>query len=544
MTNASIITVEEVYDYLTTTKNWDLSLPASKAEKYVIIRNSMKMYTSFLPETASLKQRGWHILHRDYSIQVCKHCKDSPVSFYKGEYRNYCSRKCGVSSPETRKKAVATMLNKFGTEYAIQSPLIKQRMKDNNVRKYGVENVFQVDEVKEKTINTRVEKYGVAHAMQNKTIRDKQHATMMEKYGDSFAVRTDHVKDNYKRLYGREHNRQSHISDENLTNLTDRDWLLDAHHTQKRTLTDIANELGVHKTTVSYTYTDNGIPKIRFPQSMAEMMMSNFLNDEGIEVMRGDRSIIAPYELDLYLPDFNLAIEINGIYWHSESAGKDRKYHKMKYDMCRSKGIRLLQIYDTEIASNFHMIKDKILTVLGKAKSRKIFARRTNILEVSTSEKQDFFTANHIQGGGPSSINYGLEYDGEIVAVMGFINRGDHFILNRYATRCNVPGGFTKLLTCFERKYNSPEIVTFADLRWSDGTLYHNSGFILDKHLPPDYQWTDGNRLWHKFNWRHGTGLKTLSNYDPNLSEYENMTNHKYSRIWDCGKLRFVKNKK
>jgi hypothetical protein len=69
-----------------------------------------------------------------------------------------------------------------------------------------------------------------------------------------------------------------------------------------------------------------------------------------------------------------------------------------------------------------------------------------------------------------------------------------------------------------------------------------NNGFVLDKALPPDYYWCKGNRLWHKFNWRHTSGLSKLENYDKTLSENDNMRLHNFHKIWDCGKLRFVKN--
>ena len=41
-------------------------------------------------------------------------------------------------------------------------------------------------------------------------------------------------------------------------------------------------------------------------------------------------------ELDIYLPNLNIAIEYNGLYWHGEK-NKDKNYHLEKYNLCQEK---------------------------------------------------------------------------------------------------------------------------------------------------------------------------------------------------------------
>ena len=202
----------------------------------------------------------------------------------------------------------------------------------------------------------------------------------------------------------------------------------------------------------------------------------------------------------------------------------------------------MVSIFENEWKENSELIKNKLRNILNTSHSEKIYARKCSIKSVDTKEKRQFFNTNHIQGDGPSSINYGLYHDNQLVACIGFIKQKDHFVLNRYATSCNVVGGFTKLLTHFEREYNKPKIVTFADLRWSEGDLYKKTGFIMDKELKEDYYWVKGSKVWHKFNFRHSLMKTKLENYDPNLSESENMYKHGFNKIYDCGKLRFIKN--
>jgi hypothetical protein len=86
-------------------------------------------------------------------------------------------------------------------------------------------------------------------------------------------------------------------------------------------------------------------------------------------------------------------------------------------------------------------------------------------------------------------------------------------------------------------------LISFADLRWSNGNLYENTGWELDSVLPPDYYYATNNleRI-HKFNYRRKNLPKLLKYFDPELSERENCDNNGILRIWDCGKLRYIIN--
>ena len=99
------------------------------------------------------------------------------------------------------------------------------------------------------------------------------------------------------------------------------------------------------------------------------------------------------------------------------------------------------------------------------------------------------------------------------------------------------------MLKHFQNNNDWIEISSFADLRWSDGGLYEIMGFKLVKELPPDYAYIINGKPQHKFAFRHSALKNKLSHYDPTLSEWNNMYNHGFDRIWDCGKLKYVMNK-
>ena len=57
------------------------------------------------------------------------------------------------------------------------------------------------------------------------------------------------------------------------------------------------------------------------------------------------KAIIPSQELDVYLPDLNLALEYNGLWFHSSLFLPDN-YHKDKTDRCQEKGVRLIHVFD------------------------------------------------------------------------------------------------------------------------------------------------------------------------------------------------------
>lgn len=64
----------------------------------------------------------------------------------------------------------------------------------------------------------------------------------------------------------------------------------------------------------------------------------------GLNVIVRNRKIIKPYELDIYIPELNKAIEFNGTYWHYSEKHFIPGKHGLKSKLCRRKGIKLLHV--------------------------------------------------------------------------------------------------------------------------------------------------------------------------------------------------------
>jgi len=251
--------------------------------------------------------------------------------------------------------------------------------------------------------------------------------------------------------------------------------------------------------------------------------------------------IISPKQIDIYLPKLNLAIEYCGVYWHTEKFLRDRKYHKNKLEDCNNRGIRLITIFSNEWVDSKELVKNKLRSVVGVDNRHTVFARKTTITIVDRGEKSIFFNNNHIQGDGHSSINIGLQYDNELVACVGLKKKDNDFIVNRYATSHRVVGGLSKLLKYVQHNYTYDRLISFADLRWSDGNLYEQTGWKLDRVLPEDYSYFYKGKVHHKFNFRRRQLQNIMQeSFDSDKTEYQNCLDFGIYRLWDCGKNRYI----
>lgn len=283
--------------------------------------------------------------------------------------------------------------------------------------------------------------------------------------------------------------------------------------------------------------------------SKGEYDLSCFIENLGFDIIRNDRSIISPYELDIVIPEKKIAIEYCGLYWHSELMGKDKNYHLNKLDKCNKNGYRLITIFEDEWLYNKEVLKSKISYALGKfVGDCSIYARMCIIKNIGNKEKAEFLNKYHLQGNDVGNfLSLGAYFGDYLIGVITFakpsISKGyrniekDIIELNRFCVHKDyiIPGLFSKMLTYFDRYFDYNKIFSFADLRWYVGDSYIKSGFKLLNRTKPNYWYVKNNKRIHRFNLRKPSGCKE--------TEYKLRTSEGYYRVWDCGNLKFIRNK-
>lgn len=315
------------------------------------------------------------------------------------------------------------------------------------------------------------------------------------------------------------------------------------------------------KSTPCSRLSGNGCPSCsnKISQSKGELEIISFLEENELKVETRNRKLLNGKEIDIYLPDYKIGIELNGNYWHSEKY-KGKKYHLEKTELAESKGIRLIQVMDDEWDTKTDIVKSKLLYLLKKSKLSKIYARKCIVKEISAPIKNAFLDKNHIQGADMSNIKLGLYYENNLVSVMTFtkpripMGQGGKknsydYELSRFASDIDyvIIGGFSKLFKYFENNYSWNSIVSYADRRWSLGNLYSTTGWIHLHDTKPNYWYVDKNlkTRYHRFNFRKQVLKdKFPKEYDSSLTEFQIMDNTKYFRVWDCGNkaYKYVRN--
>lgn len=449
----------------------------------VNIMDTIISLTNFLASTTTPKERIYCLLQGITSPPLCAHCGSYTKLQYHADTKAY--RFTQYCSPAHSKM------------YRDEATALTKRKK-TNIERFGVDCPMNID-----------------------SIRQKQQASVSE--------------------YKNGHPKRSHWSSETTDIVYSSSAIFYLHHVLKMSVNAISGAVGVDGTIISKQMKLYDIPLLHFTRSLGETQVCEFLDRMGIKYITNDRLIIGR-ELDIFIPSKQLAIEYCGLYWHADfNKNINKNSHKLKMDLCSDMGIRLITLFEDEWIDNRTLVEQKLSILLGTSNQHSIGARRTTIVEVTNKQKKEFFNATHIQGNGPGSINIGLVNDGKLVACMSFIVQQNKHYLNRYATSCNVQGGFSKLIKYFKSEYQWSQIISFADQRWSDGGLYEKNGWVLDKTLLPDYCYVDtnNNRRIHKFNYRRKYLPDLLNDYNPDLSERENCDINKIPRLWDCGKLRY-----
>jgi len=246
-----------------------------------------------------------------------------------------------------------------------------------------------------------------------------------------------------------------------------------------------------------------------YRQSIPEKQIYSFLT-EGLQIPESQiqtntrPDFMKGLELDLYLPDFKVAIEYHGLVHHSErpifgpkDIHKVKTQHETKYLWAKAAGVKLIQIFEDEWRDKPDLLKAMIKARLGLV-TTKIHARKCEVIEITNKESISFFNNNHVSGHTNSVKTFALRFEGEIVSMLSLRKTwnktyGENIMeLARFASKQDVMviGGFSRLLKQAEDYIKAAQcggLLTYADCRFGEGGVYQNNGFVQLTKTKPNY---------------------------------------------------------
>jgi hypothetical protein len=207
-------------------------------------------------------------------------------------------------------------------------------------------------------------------------------------------------------------------------------------------------------------------------------------------------------------------------------------------------------IISTDMSRKKEIVQSILKSKLGIV-DRKIFGRRCEVRLLDTKTKDAFLFKNHIQGSDRSKIALGLFHQRELVACMtfgrGYNSQKEGVELVRFCNSLNtiVVGGASKLLKHYIREYKSTKIYTYADRRFANNShFYETLGFSRIGQTVPNYFYFKPSaplytKLQHRFNFAKHLLPRKLKTFDVSKTEYQNMKDNGYLKIYDAGSYRY-----
>jgi hypothetical protein len=514
-------------------KIWVQSFPSNKSgcwfkESFHINNNTIDKFKEIINVTSELKdvsyrQRIYHILNDVYEIPKCS-CGENQTYIYT---TNRYSKKCHLCSHVTGRKVNKPLrkiktyktcicgkefYSRSNTEYCsskcfANADITRENYKRTCLERYGVDNASKDESVIKKIIDMKQQNWLIK--VTDKIFDDNKIIPLFEFTGEINALTRYPLK-------------CTKCNTEFISRITYNTFLK-------------CPECDKHKST-------------------PEIEIFNFLKKyvSEYDILLNHKLTLYPLELDLYLEKYNLAIEFNGLYWHSEGTGnKDKNYHLNKTKLCQEKNIKLLHIFEDEWEEKREIVKSKILSNLNIF-NKTIFARKCEVKIIESKTKNLFMLENHIQGYDICFLSLGLFYEDELVSVMTFSkprkNMGyknlDAIELSRFVNKngYKVIGAGSKLFSYFIKNYEWNQIFTYADKRFYTGEIYLKMGFNFINDTKPNYWYVKKKKRFYRYNFRKDI-LISKYNADRNKTETQIMNEMGYDKIWDCGHAKFVLNK-
>ena len=84
-------------------------------------------------------------------------------------------------------------------------------------------------------------------------------------------------------------------------------------------------------------------PTVSIGTSVKEKEIQSFLKEiYSGEIIFNNKKLVKGREIDIFIPEYNVAFEFNGIYWHSELNGKNKEYHLYKTEELERNNTKLI----------------------------------------------------------------------------------------------------------------------------------------------------------------------------------------------------------
>lgn len=294
-----------------------------------------------------LPQQYYDMFYKKDNEGICLTCgKNTPFLKISKGYQRHCSAKCAQNDLQVdnifrnnnpqknsaiREKTNQTCQIKYGGNSSLCDKIVKEKSKQTMINKFGVENIYQLPEIQ---LKARINSHTQGANMKREQMK-RENVRKLAKEIDAIYVQDllDMTKSSGWYQIG-------------IVNTIKYKNHIFVSNADIQTVLDYDNN----------SYKVYSINEKKIVSAIQEIYNG--------KIIENSKKIISPKELDIFLPDLNLAIEYNGIYFHSSLTNTPKDYHLKKSLLCKEKGIRLIHIYEFEnLITQIELLKSLILGV-------------------------------------------------------------------------------------------------------------------------------------------------------------------------------------
>lgn len=403
-----------------------------------------------------------------------------------------------------------TCLELYGVDSSAKVADIQAKQKATVKAKYGAENIMQTDTGKKHLQKTMMERYGVpcnlmarddvydfSKRCYDTLMSDSAWVRVLKKLASDKKVAYDMLYKEYP-LYHRDFILSMQVSD-HIETLC-KAWKKAGRDVIKYPTNTFFKMPVVMASTFLNEYAKKGL--ISLPsnfncfKSQYELMVANYLDSLGVKYEVNNRSVLGGKEIDFYIPEKKVGVEINPSVSHNSNkyaknrgrlfGSKEGLYHYDKYKAAAKAGIVLLQLFEYDLNPEQFEKKTKYLL---KQKlcgyDEKVYARKTVVYEAKRDVRTKcvaFLNDYHLQGSATATKYFAMEYCGELVGVASFKQHKGYVELKRlcFKNGVQVLGGLSKFIKVYFKSDADCDIIkSFSDNNIGDGVGYARAGAEL-----------------------------------------------------------------
>jgi len=537
-----------------------LELTASPRSTPHIYKKYQTLIDNMFPNINRYAEKLWLISNCKMKQQLCICGKPKTFHRYSSGYFATCGDdECKLKSKNIN--TIDTNMKRFGFANAMSSEIVKEKVRQTLLERTGYSHNFADPVSRNRAKETMKTLYGIESPLQSKEFIAKRRQTNIERHGSISWLNSEKHKENLINKYGTDNvmlvpeiaDKVSKTHIQNSFNI-----ILDkintyefvnyiGHEDKKRFILKCKtcnNQFSICRCGINaYMRTSiNCCPTCNFKnrfRSNGERSIFDWLNSLNTGLTITPNKKFKNWELDVYIEELKIGIEYNGVYWHNEDH-KDNIYHQKKSEFFEKYGINLIHIWEDDWQLKKEILKN---IIISKINSIRIGARKTIVNVIDFKTAKSFHELYHLDGFRTGSFHIGLFYNDELISCCTFgksrYQKKYEWELIRYTTKetYSILGGFSKMLSLFEKEVNPKSLITYKKLDLGISNIYEKLGFTKIDRTKPNFFWViDGIKHNRESFQRH-----KLIGIAKDESAIEFMYKQGHWRVFDSGSDVFIK---